>query len=56
MTSILRDIVRALFQLIPVAILAFFIWALSTIPKKLDRIEALLTDIKDRLPASAAAD
>ena len=54
MTSILRDIVRALLQLIPVVILGFFIWVVITIPRKLDRIEALLTQIRNRLPASAA--
>ena len=53
MTSILHEV---LVQLIPLAILGFFIWAVITISKQLDSIAALLrvllAEIRNRLPAS----
>jgi hypothetical protein len=42
--ALMKWMLGALFQLIPVAILGFFIWAVITISKQLDRIEALLTE------------
>ena len=48
--SIVRAFLMTLFELIPFAILVFFIWAVIAVEKQLNRIEVLLREIRDRLP------
>ena len=50
----LASLLKVILQLIPIAILVFFIWTVIAVVKQLDRIEVLLREIRDRLPASAA--
>jgi hypothetical protein len=37
-----------------IAIFGFFVWVAFAVSRKLDRIEARLTEIRDRLPRTAA--